>query len=411
MGTFRHTRDNDIFINNTYVPLSFFVTLYPAYALPAGSVAREYEQTVNHAIYDDSTAIGGAMPYVDGDTYIAAEVAIAAAYALFLNPIPTLAVAKTTRITAMEAYAQNIRTGGAIANGYIWHSGSDVAQERLHQYEAFNRAAALPTGFYINDNNYNQITIGADTEIADIADAIVDLDRIIGLIADSHRTAINALVTVAAVQAYNFTTGWPITPGTASVSFYATYAANINGVRGGGVLAGTAIGGAAIAASYLDLAHADARYVDYAAHLNADSQQTGTIVFYNVPNYNGAPALDKVLFSICKADADPINLIQLHHDADQHIYLAINDSGGASIAVIDFGVWTPVAASEYKFTLRYDITAGATRLFINNAQQGATNTATGVRDANITLLRIGGYYDSGAPVVSDFSIRELVIYS
>jgi hypothetical protein len=411
MGIFRHTADSNIYINNTYIPLSFFVTLYPTYALPVGYVDRYYEQTVAHYVTDGvGNVLDYTLPYANGDIYIAAEVAIAAAYAAYIAPTVSLADAKLIRISEMLFYARTFINGGITVVGYIYPSDKISAQDRLHQFEAYTRAAALPAGFYLNDVNYAHITPAGISDLSAISDAIVGLHHLVDDAEDVHRTAINALGTVIAVQTYDFTGGWPPIPGVSTVSFYATYAANVNGTRGGGALGGTAFGGAAVAATYLDLAHNDARYVTYAAHLNADFQQQQVITFYLVPNYNNAPASTQVFACISKADTDADNLIQLSHNADGHLYLTMNDSAGVLIANADFGIWNPVLGTEYYIVCSHNLTTGDNRLYIDWAQKGSTNTATGTRDASIALLRVGSGYNSGAAETSNFAIRELVIF-
>ncbi|MFA5030676.1 MAG: hypothetical protein WC495_03745 [Patescibacteria group bacterium] len=410
MGTFRHSADNSIYINTTYIPLSFFVTLEPAYALPVGYIGRYYEQTVKNVLYTSTNAVGDTMPYTAGDGYITNEAAYAAAYAAYIAPTVSLAQAKVTRIYEMTTYAISIKYGAITVAGYIYPSDTTSAQDRLHQFEAYTRAAALPAGFYLNDVNHAQVTPAGISDLSAISDAIVGLHHLVDNAADIHRTAINALGSVSAVQAYDFTGGWPPIPGVSTVSFYATYAANINGTRGGGVLAGTAFGGAAVAATYLDLAHNDARYVTYAAHLNADFQQQQVITFYLVPNYNNAPAATQVFACISKADTDADNLVQLSHNADGHLYLTMNDAAGVLIANADFGIWNPVLGTEYYIVCSHNLTAGDNRLYIDWAQKGSTNTATGTRDASIALLRVGSGYNSGAAETSNFAIRELVIF-
>jgi hypothetical protein len=66
---------------------------------------------------------------------------------------------------------------------------------------------------------------------------------------------------------------------------------------------------------------------------------------------------------------------------------------------------------QYEFELNWDITAGASRLFVNGKQFGATITATGVRNSSIGLLRVGGGYDSTSPLASNFGIEKLIIFN
>ena len=84
----------------------------------------------------------------------------------------------------------------------------------------------------------------------------------------------------------------------ANATFYASYASDINGNWGDGVLTGTATGGAAVSAGFLDLAHDDIRYVSYVSADNFAGAQTGCIRFIVKPNYSGTPSTQEIFFDI-----------------------------------------------------------------------------------------------------------------
>jgi hypothetical protein len=231
---------------------------------------------------------------------------------------------------------------------------------------------------------------------------------------DDHVDAINALGTITNVLAYDYTTGWSaiIIPFDNGLTLNASYASSIDATYSGGTATGTAFGSAAIAATYLDLAHNDARYVSYDGTSNVDNQQTGSIIFTFKPAYTGAPVADKVFFSISKANADSTNLIQLTHKITTgNLVLTIKDQADAAIATITFGAWSPVSGTNYKISVHYDLTVGATWLKIDDVQLGTTDTNTGTRSADIDLLRIGSGYNAAAAEVSNFSIKNLYISS
>jgi hypothetical protein len=197
-------------------------------------------------------------------------------------------------------------------------------------------------------------------------------------------------------------------PGNAT--FHANYNSNINGNWGGGTLTGNAVGGASVSGGKLDLKGGTVQYVDYNADLNADSQQVGTIRFKLTPNYSGTPAGSRAIFNISKAAGDNDNTIYLYHSVIGPLYLTIIDSTGAYILnTANLGGWSPVLGTEYEFELNWDITTGATRLFIDGVQKGSTQTATGTRDSGIGLLRIGG--NLSGTVTSDCEINDLIIFS
>lgn len=195
----------------------------------------------------------------------------------------------------------------------------------------------------------------------------------------------------------------------AGATFHANYNSDVNGNWGGGVLTGTPIGGAAVSGGKLDLAHDDVRYLDYDADLNADSQQTGCIRFTVTPNYSGTPAATQVFFRIDKANGDTTNEVLIAHKDDGTLLLRIQNSVDASIIDASMGAWSPVSATEYEFEINYDITTGATRLFIDGIQTGSTETGTGTRDDNIGLIRIGA--NITGTTTSNFLFDNLIIFS
>ncbi len=192
-------------------------------------------------------------------------------------------------------------------------------------------------------------------------------------------------------------------------TFHANYNADVNGNWGGGVLTGTPFGGAAVSGGKLDLAHNDIRYVDYDADGNANSQQAGCIRFKFTPNYSGTPAVNSITpFRIFKAAGDTTNMVDLFHkNGNGDLYIRIKDQNDSFIIdSVDLGNWSPVSDVEYEFELNYDITTGATRLFIDGIQFGSTQTQTGTRSADIGLLRIG----SGSNP-TNFKIDNLIVFN
>ncbi len=195
----------------------------------------------------------------------------------------------------------------------------------------------------------------------------------------------------------------------ASLTFYANYASGLDADLYGGVATGTAYGGAAVAAGKLDLAHTDVRYVTYDADLNADSQQVGCIRFYVTPNYSGTPSGNRNFVVVHKAEGDADNLILIRHTTAGNMALYIYDSSGTPIMSVDLAAWSPTAAQEYEIELNWDVTTGATRLFIDGTQLGSTQTATGTRDANIAIFRLGT--NVGKTDESNFALDNVTVFS
>lgn len=197
----------------------------------------------------------------------------------------------------------------------------------------------------------------------------------------------------------------------ANATFYASYTNSINGTWGNGVLTGSGIGGASVSDGQLDLAYTDKRYVNYDANLNADSEQVGCIRFKITPTYSGAPTTDRWLFCICKAHNDIKNTIQLRHsNSGAYLRLHVYDKDGNFIVEHLCGTWNPVAGTEYEIEVDWDLTSGATRLFVDGVQNGSTCINTCLRDSNIGLLRIGSDYDAGNFTYSQFKINDFLVF-
>lgn len=178
-----------------------------------------------------------------------------------------------------------------------------------------------------------------------------------------------------------------VTP--ANSTFFASYETTINGSWGDGDLTATVTGGATISGGYLDLT-GTGDFVDYDADLNADSQQTGAIRLIFQPNYSGTPSTRGNIFTISQASGSTNNTITVAHlETTGDLRISILSNLGANIVAADLGVWSPTSGVDYEFELNYDITVGATRLFVDGTQFGSTQTGTGTRSININLLRVG----------------------
>ena len=191
-------------------------------------------------------------------------------------------------------------------------------------------------------------------------------------------------------------------------TFGATYTNNINGNWGDGVLTGTAVGGASVSGGKLDLTGGGVKYVDYDANLNADSQQIGCVRLKYTPNYTGFPPTDYPVFSILKANGSTNNIIMLRHETGGVWKIFIEDFTGSNIMSASLPSWSATSGIEVELELNWDLTTGATRFFINGIQWGTTQTDTGTRDENITVLRIGSNYN-GVQVINAY-IDDVLIF-
>ena len=99
---FKHHPDGHIKIGNFEYPLSEFMLDEPAYTLPSGAIGRRYTPGSAHILFDSSNQWGGPLPWPEGDTYLAKEVAYKAAYAV-RHPPPTLLTSQQIINAAADA--------------------------------------------------------------------------------------------------------------------------------------------------------------------------------------------------------------------------------------------------------------------------------------------------------------------
>ena len=173
----------------------------------------------------------------------------------------------------------------------------------------------------------------------------------------------------------------------------------------GGVVTGTAYNGAGITSGKLDLSGSVNKYIDFDALNNADMQQTGCIRFKWTPKYSGAGSF-QYLFTIVQAAGNANNRIRMYHQSTLLFYVISDSVGGSIVSVAE--TFSPVADTEYEIELNFDITTGATRLFVDGVQLGSTQTGTGTRSSNIGLLRLGK--DLNGNGNADFLIDDLIIF-
>jgi len=191
---------------------------------------------------------------------------------------------------------------------------------------------------------------------------------------------------------------------------FANYDTSIDLTYGDGVLTGAATGGASISGGKLDLKGATVKYVDYAGLGNASNMSDrGCIRFKFTPNYSGTPASQQNMVCISQAAGNDNNLIMLRHRATNGtIQVIIYTSAATFITIAETGVYNATAGVEVEFELNFDVVAGATRLFLNGNQLGATIVSTGIRSTTIGLLRIGS--NTTAATTIDGEINDLILY-
>jgi len=194
----------------------------------------------------------------------------------------------------------------------------------------------------------------------------------------------------------------------ANATFAATYTSSINANWGDGVLTGAATGGAEVSGGFLDLAHNDVRYVTYDADLNADSQQEGCFRILFNPNYSGTPATNQFIIEVYNAAGALNNRIRISHTTDGNLAASLyNSVSGRIINIV--GAFSPTSGTSYEIEFNYDITAGASRLFLDGTQTGSTAGETGVRSSSISYFRVGADFNGNG--ASNFSIEEFILFS
>jgi len=189
-------------------------------------------------------------------------------------------------------------------------------------------------------------------------------------------------------------------------TFYASLRSDADADTSDGTGTGTETGTITYARDKAQFDDGSASYIDWDGTDNADSAQVGCIRWDWWPSKRGTK---QTMVSICKAASDIDNLIQVSWEADDSIGIIIFDSTGSSVinstlSGIDIGESAPSGylngGTPYHFELNYDLTNGATRLFVNGKQLGTTFAATGTRDTSIDLIRMGAAYNAATPALN-----------
>lgn len=195
--------------------------------------------------------------------------------------------------------------------------------------------------------------------------------------------------------------------------------ASLNGTysSGGGSLTGTPTepGGGdvvKVTAGKLDLRGNTRKFLDYAGAGNTPASGAITVEFDWTPNYSGAPATDTQFpVSMSQSEGSVNNHVAMQHDATSgNIRMVIHSSTGTNHTSI-LGSFSPTAGVTYRISI--NVSSGASRLFIDGVQQGATNTATFTR-TNIGIIRIGNsatVVGGGLSFEADCQIDNLRIFS
>lgn len=181
---------------------------------------------------------------------------------------------------------------------------------------------------------------------------------------------------------------------------------------GDGTLTGVLFGDAVVTGGYLDMDGAtSASGVEYLGLTGLSAlQNTGCVRFRVVPNYTGSPAATNTFFYLSDdISAGGDNNLTCQHLTNGEVRIGVGDSTAGFIVLEDLGTWSPSSGTEYEFELNFDISAGATRLFIDGTQHGSTATDTGTRTNGNKEVHLGT--NQGKTQISNHKINEFMIFT
>jgi hypothetical protein len=137
--------------------------------------------------------------------------------------------------------------------------------------------------------------------------------------------------------------------------------------------------------------------------------QTGTVRVRYTPEYTGNPSdlqtICVVGQTINPGGAGGQNSICLQHKSSGVFQLTFFNSSSVDVGGVVLGTPSLVAGTEYEIELDFDLTGGATRVFLNGAQFGATQTTTFTRTAT-NYLQIGSSANT-----ENFSVRNVECFT
>ena len=121
----------------------------------------------------------------------------------------SLALAKTQQKRLAQVESQTYSAGNVIYGGVEYPAS---AKERLHQeLYYFARIGSYDITHYIYDKNGTQVSLNL-YQMKAILDLMEKLEWVVNVNLDTHKDAIDAQGTIAAVLAYDYTGGYPVMP-------------------------------------------------------------------------------------------------------------------------------------------------------------------------------------------------------
>lgn len=144
---------------------------------------------------------------------------------------------------------------------------------------------------------------------------------------------------------------------------------------------------APISSGYLDLTGGTQTYVSYDSDNLAGFTNTGCVRIGFVPDYSGSPPSGQYLFST-SSNSGNTNIFIVQHELSGNMRIQIFNSAGGGLVDIN-AAFVAVSGQAYVLEVNFDITSGASRLFIDGVQLGATSTSIGTRIENQNRFNIG----------------------
>lgn len=198
----------------------------------------------------------------------------------------------------------------------------------------------------------------------------------------------------------------------ANATIYCDYLVDEDAVYSAGVGTGTLNGGASVAGGKLDLTGGILAYCDYASASNFAGSNVGCIRIIGYrPNYSGTPVSNQNLINIHNGVNDNWLCAFAHITGTGNLVFALRDGAAANIySVTSYGVWNPTSGVTYDIEINWDLTTGATRLFIDGTQFGSTKTDTGTyTPSGLTNIYIGT--NRITVNLADYDVEGYIIYT
>lgn len=217
MGQFIHKDSQIIIIDNSGNQSVYDATWWmaeeeAAYALPTDAVLQYYRQSDVHAWHSATGVVStGTLPWADGDTYISKKATYDTDWIAEINSNKTLQQLKDERIALSFNNCLTKKSEKVQISSVNYPTDNTTFARLSIEFEKYNRDGAVPVGYYVYDEDRNQVTKNL-AQLETLIDLIVDFYHACDLVHDGHQDAIQALADPSAILAYDYTTGYPVTP-------------------------------------------------------------------------------------------------------------------------------------------------------------------------------------------------------